>query len=158
MIKVRKKSQNSRNPGFLKLFLLDERRIRIRIHTSDLGSGSRRPKNIRIRIRIRNTAEEFVYERRPVSFASCFWCKTLNMSDTETMQYVVRDAWFYWSYCAEWLKSESSRELKELERIRLSIQQTRLLQAGLRTANSDQIRTSYSLIKSTCTQPFCVVL
>jgi hypothetical protein len=33
-IKVQKKSQNSRSQGFL-LFLLDDRRIRIRIHTSD---------------------------------------------------------------------------------------------------------------------------
>jgi hypothetical protein len=47
---------------FLKLFLLADRRIRIRIHTVPLtngsGSGSR-PKNLRIRrisIRIRNTA------------------------------------------------------------------------------------------------------
>jgi hypothetical protein len=34
-IKSQKESQNRRNQGFFLLFLHDERRIRIRIHTSD---------------------------------------------------------------------------------------------------------------------------
>jgi hypothetical protein len=34
-IKSQKESQNSRNQGFFLLFLHDDRRIRIRIHTSD---------------------------------------------------------------------------------------------------------------------------
>jgi hypothetical protein len=44
---------------FFFLFLLDDRRIRIRIS----GSGSRRPKNIRIRIR--NTEKNYI-KNRPV--------------------------------------------------------------------------------------------
>ncbi len=54
-LKVKKKSQNSRNQGVFLHFLLVDGKIRIR--TNNDGCGSRRPKNIRIlRIRTHNIA------------------------------------------------------------------------------------------------------
>jgi hypothetical protein len=60
-IKSRKSNKTAGIKVFLFFFLLDDRSIQFRIHTSNgSASRSRRPKNIRIwRIRIRNTSEYY---------------------------------------------------------------------------------------------------
>ncbi len=55
--KLKKSERSPETVGIKVFFLLDYRRFRNRIHISNNGSGSGRPKNIWIlRIRIRNTA------------------------------------------------------------------------------------------------------
>ena len=62
--KVQKKSQNSRNQGFLKLFLLDERRIQIREAQKQVDPDSDPEHCIKVTDRLKEMQEEDKLERR----------------------------------------------------------------------------------------------